>query len=149
MKVVSFVRPAFRASLALVALATAACPAATDPDRELRPAIIEFTETDSVKVVVPATATAGTPFEVRVTSYGGGCVGRGPTEVSVSGSTALVEPFQLVVTDEDLVCTMELRIDVNTAMVRFDTPGAAKVRIRGYSTLSDDLITVERTVQVQ
>lgn len=149
MKASSFVRPAFRASLALLALATAACPSAFGPDRERRPAVIELSPGDPVKVVVPATVTAGTPFEVRVTTYGGGCHGRGPTEVSVSGSVALVEPFQLVPADDDLVCTMELRIEENVGTVRFDQPGTARVVVRGYSSVSRQVIDVERTVRVQ
>jgi hypothetical protein len=150
MKVFSFARPAFRASLALAALAAAACTSPSGADTELRPAIIEFTQGDPVRVEVPATAAAGTPFEVRVTSYGGGCISQGPTEVSVSGSTALVEPFQVApAEDEDVVCTQELRIFVNTASVTFAAPGAAKVVVRGYSSISRRVIDVERTVQVQ
>ena len=149
MKVPSFVRPAFRASLALAALVAAACPSASGADKELRPAIIEFTDADPVRVVVPATAAAGTPFEVRVTTYGGGCISQGPTEVSVSGSTALVEPLQVGPAEDDVVCTQELRVFVNTASVAFAAPGAAKVVVRGYSSISRRIITVERTVQVQ
>jgi hypothetical protein len=149
MKVLSFARPALRASLALAALVGAACPSPFGADKELRPAIIEFTDSEPVRVVVPATAAAGTPFEVRVISYGGGCITRGPTEVSVSGSTALVEPFQTGPADDDVVCTQELRIFENTASVAFAAPGAAKVVVRGYSSISRRIITVERTVQVQ
>lgn len=150
MKVSSFVRPAFRASMALTALVTAACPPSpVEPPRGPQPAIIELSEGDPVRVELPATATAGAPFDVRVTSYGGGCRAKGPTTVSVSGSTALVEPIQLVPVEDGLVCTMELRIDQNTASVRFDAPGAARVVVRGYSSVSRQMITVERTVQVR
>lgn len=146
MKAIPFVRPAFRASLALLALTAAACPSPFGPDTERRLAVIELGD-EAPRVEVPATATAGTPFQVRVTSYGGGCIRAGRTEVRVSGSTATVEPYQII-TKHD-VCTADLRIDVNTASVRFDAPGTATVVVRGLNDAANQVITVERTVRVQ
>lgn len=145
MKALSSVRPALQASLALAALAAAACPSPFG-STERRLAVIELGD-DPPEVVVPATATAGTPFEVRVTSYGGGCISAAPTRVSVSGSTATVEPYQVITRGR--ACTADFRTDVNVATVRFNAPGTARVIVRGLNDAADQVVTVERTVQVQ
>ena len=146
MKAIPFARPAFRASLALAALVTAACPSPFGVDTERRRAVIELGD-EAPEVEVPATAAAGAPFTVKITSYGGGCIRAGRTEVSVSGSVATVEPYQIIEKRE--ICTADLRIEVNTASIRFDTPGPAKVVFRGLNDAANEVITVERTVQVQ
>jgi len=133
----------------LVLLALAGCEGLTGPDHERRLAVIEFTESDPVEVEAPATATRGVAFEVAITTYGGGCVGQGDTDVEVSGLTATVEPYQLVVADEDVVCTQELRTYRNAAQVRFDQAGTGRIRFRGISRTAGGTITVERTVVVQ
>lgn len=145
MKAFPFVRPAVRAPLALAALAAAAC---TSPfgSTERRLAVIELGD-GAPQVEAPATATAGTPFEVRITSYGGGCIRAARTQVRLGASTATVEPYQII--EHGRACTADLRTDVNTATVRFDTPGTAKVVFRGLNDAADEVITVERTVQVQ
>lgn len=133
----------------LMLLALAGCKGLLGTDHVRRPAVIEFTEVDPVEVEVPATATRGVPFEVAITTYGGGCVRQGDTQVEVSGLTATVEPYELVGVDEDVVCTLELRTFRNVAQVRFDQAGTARIRFRGVSRMANDIITVERTVAVQ
>jgi hypothetical protein len=146
MKAFSFARPALRASLALAALVAAACPSPFSADTERRRAIIVLGDA-APEVEVPATATVGAPFTVKVTSYGGGCVRADRTEVGVSGSVATVEPYQVI--EKGRACTADLRTDVNIASIRFDTPGTAKVVFRGLNNAANEVITVERTVQVQ
>ncbi|HEU4454379.1 MAG TPA: hypothetical protein VFR81_15025 [Longimicrobium sp.] len=136
------------ASLALLSLA-AGCSGITGPEYARRLALIELSDHDGVVVEAPATATRGVGFEVAITTYGGGCVEQGDTDVEVGGLTATVEPYQLVVADEDAVCTQELRTFRNVAQVRFETAGTARIRFRGISAPSNDTITVERTVVVQ
>jgi hypothetical protein len=133
----------------LVLLALAGCKGLLGPDYVSRLAVIEFTESDSVVVEVPATVTRGVVFEVAITTYGGGCVRQGDTQVEVSGLTANVEPYQLVVADEDVICTQELRTFRNVAQLRFNQAGTGRIRFHGLSRIAGDTITVERTVVVQ
>lgn len=127
----------------------AGCKGLLGPDHVRRLAVIEFTESDSVVVEVPATVTRGVPFEVAITTYGGGCVRQGDTQAQVSGLTANVEPYQLVVGDEDAICTQELRTFRNVAPLRFDQAGTGRIRFHGHSRIAGETITVERTVMVQ
>jgi hypothetical protein len=134
------------AALALLALAGCGI---TGPESTRQLAVIEFTEDDPVVVEVPATATRGVAFQVAIDSYGGGCVGQGPTGVEVSGLTATVEPYQFTVVDGDAVCTAELRTYRNVAQVRFEEAGTGRIVFRGHSRLKGETITVVRTVAVQ
>ena len=47
-------------------------------------------------VDAPSTAVAGQPFEVAVTTYGGGCIGEDTTVVDVSGHGADIVPYQRI-----------------------------------------------------
>lgn len=133
---------------ALAFLALAGC-GITGPESTRRLAVIEFTEDDPVVVEVPATATRGVAFQVAIDSYGGGCIGQGPTEVEVNGLTATVEPYQFEVVDGDAACTAELRTYRNVAQVRFDQAGTGRIVFRGRSRLKGETITVERTAVVE
>lgn len=137
------------ASLALFSLAAAACSSITGTEQERRRAIIDFGPNHPVMVEVPATATRGVAFEVAITSYGGGCISKAETEVRVSGMVATVEPYQLVVEEEQTACPDVLRTDRNVAQVSFANAGTARIVFRGLRHPSGETITVERTVAVQ
>jgi uncharacterized Zn-binding protein involved in type VI secretion len=133
-------------AVALVVAGACAAPASSGEERSI--ATIEFGAADSVQIVAPATARAGTPFEVRVTTFGGGCVRQGDTEVQVDGLRATITPYDVTVTPEGGACTMELRLYQHAAQVRFDAAGEARLVVRGYSRRLDREITAERTVIV-
>lgn len=150
---------------ALVLMALAACAPAGEPTsppdgevrerpdgarEELRPGTLAHYG-DPVQVQVPAVAQRGQAFEVRVTTYGGGCVHKGRTDVRVDGLSARITPYdwEVVQLPQGSACTMELRLLQHTASVRFDQAGTGRVQIHGRSKPSGEAITVERTVQVQ
>jgi len=135
------------APLALLALA--GCSGVLGSDSTRRPALIEFPDGGPVVVEVPATATAGTSFTVAINSYGGSCIGQGPTQVEVSGLTATVEPYQFELVDGNATCTQEIRTYRNVVQLRFDQTGTGRILFRGRSqSAGGEIITVERTVTV-
>jgi hypothetical protein len=80
-------------------------------------------------------------------TYGSGCTQKGDTRVEIEGLTADISPYDRTATGRP--CTMELRFFQHAAELRFDRAGIARVRVRGRSVPSNEIITVERTVHVQ
>lgn len=135
-------------ALAAVLYAVAGCDAFQDEVTDL--AYIHFGDSDSVFFSAPDTVQVGTPFEVSVRSYGGGCTRQGGTRVTANDFEALVEPFD--VTDRADACTLELKLFTHRASVSFAKAGTTTVRVRGRArtgTTRDSLVTRARTVVVR
>ncbi|MDH5759540.1 MAG: hypothetical protein OEZ65_08115 [Gemmatimonadota bacterium] len=101
--------------------------------------VIEF-HADSVKVDVPDSAVASVAFQVAVTTYGGGCVRQGDTEVAIQGLQARVTPWDIETVEKDWPCPDMLRFFVHVTSVRFDAPGDATVVFRGLALPADSVI---------
>jgi len=136
------------APLALLALL--GCSDVLGPESTRRPALIEFPNGGPVVVEAPTTVKRGTAFLVAINSYGGSCIGQGPSEVTLEGLTATVAPYQFELVDGNSKCTDDLRTYRNVAQLRFDLAGTARILFRGRSqSAGGELITVERTVVVE
>ena len=96
------------------------------------------------QVVVPQTAQAGEPFQVTVTTIGGGCLRMGPTRVRTRGLTAEVRPYD--VHNGGRVCPTDVQPFEHTATLRFDQPGTATVSFHGRG--SPDEVVITRTVTI-
>lgn len=135
------------------ALLLAACssdPVTPGPGEVTDAAVIEFFSSGEPTVSVPDTVDAGVPFQVSVESYGDGCASRGPTEVSLSGNLAQVEPFDVFLRGDDVVCPAILRTFVHEASLVFSESGTtAEVRFLGRTMPDDTMITVTREVWVR
>jgi hypothetical protein len=105
---------------------------------------------DPLVVEVPATARAGEPVEIHVTTYGGGCIREDTTVASVAGLDAEVVPYQLVyVTRPDEFCALVLRVTRRSVHLTFSTAGRARVRVIGRQAPGDSLIVVTRGLIVE
>ena len=103
-----------------------------------------------VAIEVPAAATAGTPFLVAVTTFGGGCIAEDTTVVLVLGMHADVVPYQRVYQPRaDEGCTEELRITRREVTVTLPAAGTAVVRVYGRAMPGDSLVVVDRAVTVR
>ena len=102
---------------------------------------------DAFLVEAPSTATAGQPFTVVVTTYGGGCIGEDTTLVDVSEHRADVVPYQRVYRAS--VCTLELRVTRRLVQVVIPQTGQATVRFIGRASPGDSLISAERSVSIR
>jgi hypothetical protein len=141
-----------RSIFLLACLAGAALGCSGSPtdsgDSERALGYLEFHGTP-VEVTVPATAHAGEPFTVHVVTWGGGCTAKSDTDVSVSGRTADVRPYDVTVSDPAVVCPEILRSLPHDVTVRFDTPGTATVRVHGRRAPGSATVVLTRTVDVQ
>jgi hypothetical protein len=118
--------------------------------RERQPARIRFYH-DPIVIEIPSTVSRGTDFEVRVRTYGGGCIDEGDTEVTMAESHAELRPFDIFVTHlpPNVACPDVLRVYVHRATLRFAQAGTATVRVRGRSVPGDEVIVVERQLTVE
>jgi hypothetical protein len=118
--------------------------------RERQLAWIRFYE-DPMLVEVPNVVSRGVDLEVAVRTFGGGCISQGDTEVSISGRSAEVRPFDVFVTHlpPNYACTSELRYYLHRATLRFAERGLATVRVRGRAHPGDRVIVVAKLVIVQ
>ena len=152
----------------IAAIVIAACTTTTDPvnpaetpalaleqpypapgHSALRAAQIHFYH-DPLLVEVPPTATAGAPFTVAVTTYGGGCIAEDTTVVKVQGNRVDVVPYQRIyLPAPNGACTQELRITRRQASVVVPTAGNAIVRVIGRAAPGDSLVQVLRVVKVE
>jgi hypothetical protein len=115
------------------------------PDGRERPGIIDPSSPGTV--TVPATAQRGEPFTVTVITQGGGCLQRGPTRVSIRGTTADVRPYD--VHNGERVCPADVQPYEHTATLRFNEPGTATVRVHGRGMPGGEMVVITRTVTIQ
>lgn len=133
--------------LALTALVLLpACDWVVGPEEAARVAAIAFHH-DPVTVSVPDQVNVGTPFEVSIRTYGGGCVREGSTDVIVRGSTVDIRPYDIH-TGQD-VCTDILHVFEHAASLTLTAPGPAVIRFHGVEEPGRARIVVERTITVR
>jgi hypothetical protein len=102
-------------------------------------------------VEIPKVVSRGVDFEVAVRTFGGGCMGQGDTEVSISGRSAEVRPYDLFPTrlPPNTACTADLRYYLHRATLRFSEAGLAMVRVRGRAHPGDRVVLILQRVIVR
>lgn len=107
---------------------------------------------DPVRIDMPTSVPAGEPFEVKVTTYGGGCISQGEVEVEVRARRATISPYDhdsSLNLPPNTVCTAALMLFTHEAVLQFEEAGTARVTIRGQRRPSREVISVVRTVEVR
>jgi hypothetical protein len=100
---------------------------------------------------VPQTIVAGQPAVFTIYTYGGGCVRQAYTRSSLSGSMAILEPFDSVVVamPDNMGCTLELRMFAHSATFTFPGAGSATIRVVGWKEPDEVEVTREQSIIVQ
>ncbi len=101
-------------------------------------------------VQLPASAMAGQPFTLTVTTQGSSCRRVAPAEVSRAGLQADVTLYELH--DPDVACDRALRAMDHVVELRLSQPGTALVRVRGQTHDNAGAAApavIERTVLLQ
>ena len=114
----------------LVVCALAICGCSVFEDSEVLPARIIYAG-DTANIVIPATVTQGTEFEVVIETFGGGCYSDTPaaTIVDVTPAGVTVSPFDLL--EDGDVCTDDIRFIRHVARVTLDATGPVLFRFLG------------------
>lgn len=106
-----------------------------------------FPEGPGNVLTVPATASAGEPFTVTITTAGSSsCHVRSETEVEIEGDTAVITPYD---TFELGNCTADLEAFDHEVSVTFDDAGAATVIARVRQGSPAEMTELVRTVEVR
>ncbi|WP_309672052.1 hypothetical protein [Gemmatimonas sp.] len=106
----------------------------------------------SAALVAPDTVRAGEPFTVQIGSIVlSGCWVAGPTAISRSDRTVLLEPSDVYTTDRACI---EVLLNISrTVAVTIATPGLATLRVRGRRVeqwpSSESPVTVEKQIVVR
>lgn len=138
-----------RAFVGVLLLCAACSPTGTDPEyvRELgvlaEPGLSE-------QVQVPASARAGQPFTVSVTTWGSSCRRTAPAEVSRIGLQADVTVYDLNPVGGP--CDRAIRPMEHVVELRFPQPGTATIHIHGRTFDVEGRpvpLTIERTLTIQ
>jgi len=128
----------------------AGCASNTEPSgptTERRPALLSF-YSDSATVTLPDTVRRLQPLTITVTSYGGGCISQGETDVAVSDLQAEIRPYRYELVGPDVICTTELRVFDHVATVQFAKVGTASVRVFGERMPGAGAVELDRLVVV-
>jgi hypothetical protein len=116
---------------------------------ELLPGTLEFHD-QPIAFDLPQVAAVGLTTVITVRTFGGGCTRQGPTEVEVTGLTAIVQPMDSsIVPFPDLACTEELLVFEHRVELRFAEAGVATVRVLGRREPGGGPVEFERTLVVQ
>jgi len=139
-------------TLLLLVVAVSACNI-VNPDRkrtEREAAYLRYAGFSEL-LVAPDTVTAGTPFDVSVRTFGGGCVDQGDTEVAVVGRVVELRPFDIFTTHlpQGYACPAILALYTHTVSLRIDQAGTATLRAIGRASPGDTAATIERTLFVR
>jgi hypothetical protein len=112
---------------------------------EIRPGTVRFYQ-DPVVIDLPVSVARGAAISIRVRTYGNGCTSMARTDVRVQDRHVVIAPMNSELTGT--ACTDQLVSIDHTAEVRFDTPGAVTVEVRGWSEPAGSPVVYQRTVQV-
>lgn len=80
-----------------------------------------------VPVMAPDSVAPGASFSTTVSTVGGGCTRADGIEVTYSSQGATLVPYDLISRDDN--CTSGLQYLRHAATLRFETPGAYRLRV--------------------
>lgn len=115
-----------------------------------RVARLAMTGSDSILVELPDEVFRAQPVDVRVTTYGGGCINPDTTVSRVRGNRALIVPYQREYRPPaGGGCTKELLVERRTVRLVFAQSGPAVVRVLGRVWPEQGVVAVERRLTVR
>jgi len=140
-------RPLLRRWLLFLGLAvlSSACSNPMEDDEGQSLGVIRFYQ-DPLVIAAPDTVAVGEPFQVSVTTYGGGCTSQGDTRVRVDGRSADITPYDI---NRPGICIDILNHFEHTASLAFPDPGTIRISFHGMQHPEDILILETREVVVR
>jgi hypothetical protein len=122
-------RRAATSAVAAAALLAAGCEAFTGVGSVAEPARLVISG-DTARIAAPDSVEPGAAFEVRVVTFGGGCVRDiARTEVRDASNGVEIRPYNR--REEASGCTRDLLYLEHRAAVRLATPGIRTLRVLG------------------
>ena len=114
--------------------------------------ISRYGEAEEV-IIAPDTVQLGQEFTVTVRTYGNGCVEAADMEVAVTGTLAVLTPYDFVfIPGRNEACPEIGRRPEHTAQVVFEEPATATLRVKGMlrdaANTDGIMTTIEKTITV-
>ena len=105
---------------------------------------------DTTAVTIPSVGQVDEVIEVRFTTFRGGCIGQGPTEIQLMPGAAEIRPMHLELTDlpPNTACPAILVVEQHSVPVQFSAPGLARIRLVGWARPEEEPFVIERTVRI-
>jgi hypothetical protein len=102
---------------------------------------------EAATIYVPRSVERGERLAVNFYTFGGGCVSRGRTEISIRGLDATITPYDVHSGAGN--CTDEIAFLDHTTWLRFELEGTATIRVYGRGEPGDHPVVREFEVIVQ
>lgn len=122
----------YRIAVSLVAVVLGACDLTGTRQRIQQPALLRLAPEDSIDFTAPDTVLINTNFSISVTTFGGSCDTKGPTDVLAltNGSTDF-RPFTITEVNDDRSCPVETRTFRHTGTLSVSQAGAKTITLWG------------------
>ncbi len=116
----------------LTAASLGACNLTDSRTRVQHPALLRLSADDSVNFAAPDTVQLNTDFSISVTSFGGSCDTKGPTDVLIfPNGTVEFRPFDVTEVRSDRPCPFEVQSFTHTGTLKLSTAGSRTITLWG------------------
>ena len=133
----------------LTATVLGACNLTDTRTRMQRPGLLRLAAEDSIDWTAPDTVILNTDFNISVTTFGGSCDRKGPTDVLPQSSGAIYfKPFDITEVTPDKPCPLETQTFTHTGTAKFSAAGSQTITLWGRDW-SGSLTTRDKTVFVK
>ena len=116
----------------LIAASLAACNLTDSHSREQRPSILRLAPEDSINFTAPDTVALNTDFTISVTTFGGSCDSKGPTDIiSYANGNVDFRPFDVLEVTADRSCPIETHTFVHSGTLKSSAAGPKVITLFG------------------
>ena len=116
----------------LTAASLGACNLTDSHTRMQRPSLLLVAAEDSINFTAPDTVALNTDFNISVTSFGGSCDTKGPTDVlPLANGTIDFRPFDITEVTPDKPCPFEIHSFTHTGTLKVSETGPRTITLWG------------------
>lgn len=116
----------------LTAALVGACNLTDTHTRQQQLGLLRLAPEDSIDFVAPDTVALNTDFTISVTTYGGSCDTKGPTDViPLADGSVEFRPFDITEVRAGTVCPLEVRSFAHTGTLKISSAGSTRITLRG------------------
>jgi hypothetical protein len=116
----------------LTAASVAACNLTESHSRVQRPGLLRLAIEDSINWVVPDTVVLNQSFNISVTTIGGSCDTKGPTNVlALSNGNIEFRPLDVTEVNDEKVCPLEIQTFTHTGTLSRSVTGPLTITLWG------------------
>ena len=110
----------------------AACNLTDSHTRMQRPGLLRLSAEDSISWVAPDTVLLNQSFNISVTTIGGSCDSKGPTDVlPLTNGTVDFRPFDVTEVNDEKLCPLEIQTFTHTGSLSRSVTGPVSITLWG------------------